>query len=83
VRPLLGQLGRQPGAPLPDRLAALTAIGRRVATAGMPRPQRDPLRRARRRLPPTVVDAAERSAQAAVDAAVESAVARLGERPGA
>jgi pyruvate dehydrogenase E1 component alpha subunit len=78
VRPLVAQLGRQPGAALADRVAALASIGRRVATVGMAgvvRPRRgDPLLRAARRLPETVARAAERCAQAEVDAAVAAAL---------
>jgi TPP-dependent pyruvate/acetoin dehydrogenase alpha subunit len=77
VRPLLAELGRQPGAPLPERLAALLSIGRRVATAGAGGAgRRDPLVRAARRLPEEDARAAEEAARAEVDAAVRAALRR-------
>ena len=60
VRPLVGQLRTQPGAPVAHRVGALSAIGRRAATLALERPGRgrqDPLRRAARRLPPEVAAA--------------------------
>lgn len=78
VRPLVGRLGEQPGAPLPQRLGALLSVGQRVALAGVSRARwRDPLRRAARRLPEQVAVAAERAARDEVDAAVRAATARL------
>ena len=65
VRPLVGQLRTQPGAPVAHRVGALSAIGRRAATLALERPGRgrqDPLRRAARRLPPGAAAVAARRA---------------------
>lgn len=59
VRPLVGELAAQPGAPLSQRLAAISGIGGRAAAVAVEGPARasDPVRRAARRLPPETADA--------------------------
>lgn len=78
VRPLVGRLRDQPGAPVPQRLAALLSVARRGATARSDRAwrRRDPLRRAARRLPKGVAAALQQQAHAEVDRAVAAALRR-------
>jgi pyruvate dehydrogenase E1 component alpha subunit len=69
VRPLFGQLRTQPGAPAPQRVGALLAIGRRLATLVVERPRRDPLEQAAARLPAEVATRLLADATREVDAA--------------
>jgi TPP-dependent pyruvate/acetoin dehydrogenase alpha subunit len=79
VRPLLGQVRAQPGAPLLDRIAALLAISRRAATAAVDRSRgRDPLPKAARWLPVDVVASLEQRARDEIDQAVQAAVRAVG-----
>lgn len=67
------------GAPTPARLRSLAGLSRTITTVGLDavRPRRDPLRRARRRLPSGVAARLDEGALAEVTAAVESARAGL------
>lgn len=80
VRPLVGQLRAQPGAPAAQRLRALLAISTRAARAGMERPGwgQDPLPRAASRLARDVADELARRARAEVDRALDDALAMAG-----
>ena len=81
VRPLVGQLRTQPGAPVAHRVGALSAIGRRAATLALERPGRgrqDPLRRAARRLPPEVAATMAARAREEVQRAVQAALVEAG-----
>lgn len=62
------------GAPTSARLRSVAGLSRTIATAGLDavRPRRDPLKRARRRLPSGVAGRLEEEARAEVAAAVES-----------
>jgi pyruvate dehydrogenase E1 component alpha subunit len=79
VRPLLGQVHAQPGAPLLDRIRALLAISRRAATAALDRSRgRDPLPKAARRLRPGAAVSLEQQAWSEVDRAVRAATRAVG-----
>ena len=83
VRPLVGQLRTQPGAPVAHRVGALSAIGRRAATLALERPGRgrqDPLRRAARRLPPEVAATLAAKAREEVERAVQAALVEAGDQ---
>jgi hypothetical protein len=72
LRPLLGQLRLQPGAPTSQRVGALLRIGIGAARVGLERPgsRHDPLRRAARRLPTQVAAGLEQQARTELDQAV-------------
>jgi pyruvate dehydrogenase E1 component alpha subunit len=70
VRPLVAQLRVQPGAPAPQRVGALLAIGRRLATLVVERPRHDPLQQAAARLPADVAAGLLARARTEVDTAV-------------
>lgn len=77
VRPLLGELASQPGAPLPQRLAALSGIGGKalvVAVEG-PATASDPVRRAARRLPADTARELTMQARHEVQAALHDVLA--------
>ena len=80
VRPLVGRLGAQPGAPLPQRVRALLAISGRAAMSAVERPGRrqDPLRRSAGRLPAGVADHLAGQARGEVDRAVSAALSGMG-----
>ena len=77
VRPLLGELRAEPGAPATARVAALAGIGRRAVTVVVERPRsHDPLRRAARHLPPAVATELASQARDEVERAIRLALMR-------
>ena len=78
--PLMGQLWSQPGAPLRERVAALSGIGRRNVAAAIGRSSRssDPLRVAERRLSRPVADEIAARARVEIDQALEAVRAAVG-----
>jgi len=79
VRPLLSELVAQPGAPLPQRLAALGGIGGKAATVAVEGPARasDPVRRAARLLPLGAADELTTQARNEVEAALHDVLAEV------
>lgn len=78
VRPLLGELRAQPGAPAAARVAALTGISRRAVTVVVERPRsHDPLRRTARHLATGVATELARQARDEVEQAVRLVLGRV------
>ena len=75
LRPLLGPVRAEPGAPLTDRIGALLVISRRAATAAVDRSRsRDPMRKAAGRLPGRTGPELEQQARDEVAQAVRVAM---------